>query len=101
MAITESTRAASRCGECHARLAHDQRYCLECGARRGPLPSHVSQLLGAIHEQGPAAALPPAARLADPPETRRFGFEMPGPRAAAVAVRSEERRVGKACRSRW
>jgi phosphatidylinositol-3-phosphatase len=89
MATTQTTRATSRCAECDARLAHDQRYCLECGARRGPLPSHVSHLIGAIFEQGPrtqAAALPPAARVSDPSETRRFGFEMPGPRAAAVAV---------------
>ena len=26
------------CSACEAALAHDQRYCVECGARRGPLP---------------------------------------------------------------
>jgi hypothetical protein len=96
MSITEEPTAtksagALRCGECDARLAHDQRYCLECGARRGPLPTHVSQLIGAIHEQGPAATPAPDARLAgssagvaEPPQ--RVGFEMPGPRASAIAV---------------
>ncbi|HET6865514.1 MAG TPA: hypothetical protein VFH80_06305, partial [Solirubrobacteraceae bacterium] len=90
MTTTQTTRAASHCAECDARLAHDQRYCVECGARRGPLPVHVSRLIGAIHEQGPAVSLPPAALLAGSPDEapapRRLGFEMPGPRAAAVAV---------------
>jgi phosphatidylinositol-3-phosphatase len=79
------------CAECDARLAHDQRYCVECGARRGPLRADVAQMIGAIHEQGPAATLPADAPLADslagmderPP---RAEFRMPGPRAAAVAV---------------
>ncbi|MBV9366659.1 MAG: hypothetical protein JOY89_20675 [Solirubrobacterales bacterium] len=88
---TES-RSAMRCTECATRLAHDQRYCLECGARRGPLPAHVSQLIGTIHERGPAAVLPAGAPLAQSladmaePPPQRLGFEMPGPRAAAVAV---------------
>ena len=34
-----------RCAECRARLTHDQRYCVECGARRGALPAAVSELL--------------------------------------------------------
>jgi phosphatidylinositol-3-phosphatase len=79
------------CAECAARLAHDQRYCVECGARRGPLPADVAQMIGAIHEQGPAAALPAGAPLADPlaemdERPPRVEFQMPGPRAAAVAV---------------
>jgi phosphatidylinositol-3-phosphatase len=87
---TEST-SALRCAECATRLAHDQRYCVECGARRGPLPAQVAQMIGAIHEQGPAAALPPGAALADSladmDERRPLAeFAMPGPRAAAVAV---------------
>jgi hypothetical protein len=30
-----TTTSADRCGTCGARLASDQRYCLECGERRG------------------------------------------------------------------
>ncbi|MBV9415613.1 MAG: hypothetical protein JO363_11600, partial [Solirubrobacterales bacterium] len=87
---TDSGRT-HRCAECDTRLAHDQRYCLECGARRGALPSHTAALIGAIHEQGPAASLPEGAPLADSladMDTRRqrWEFAMPGPRAAAVAV---------------
>ncbi|HWH92870.1 MAG TPA: hypothetical protein VNT03_03330, partial [Baekduia sp.] len=29
------SEAAATCGQCGAPLAGDQRYCLECGARRG------------------------------------------------------------------
>ena len=38
------------CTECSASLVHDQRYCLECGVRRGPLPRQVAGLIGAILE---------------------------------------------------
>jgi hypothetical protein len=88
---TTKSAGALGCAECAARMAHDQRYCLECGARRGPLPTHVAQLIGAVHEQGPAATLPPDAPLADSlagvdAPSGRFGFEMPGPRATSIAV---------------
>jgi hypothetical protein len=36
----------SSCRECGARLAYDQRYCVECGARRGPLPLATAKLIG-------------------------------------------------------
>jgi hypothetical protein len=36
----------SRCEECRAELAHDQRYCVECGARRGPLGLALAELIG-------------------------------------------------------
>jgi phosphatidylinositol-3-phosphatase len=90
-AAPTASPAADRCAECQARLTHDQRYCVECGARRGPLPTHVAGLIGAIHEQGPAPALPPgtplAESLAEPTRTPRgLQFTLPGPRAAAAAV---------------
>jgi hypothetical protein len=47
---------ASRCSECGERLAHDQRYCLACGARRGPLPTRVAALIGGAMTAGGAAA---------------------------------------------
>ena len=80
-----------RCSECSAGLAHDQRYCVECGTRRGPQPAEIAALIGAIREQGPEPDLPPGTPLAGSlADTDRrpaaFGFAMPGPRAAAAAV---------------
>jgi phosphatidylinositol-3-phosphatase len=64
-------------------MAGDQRYCVECGARRGPLPPFVAELIGAVtQEQAPASAAPGEA--AEEPE--REVLPMPTPRAAAVAV---------------
>jgi hypothetical protein len=40
---------ATRCVQCKAALAHDQRYCVECGARRGGLPRAVARRIGAMH----------------------------------------------------
>ena len=93
-AAPTASSAADRCAECQARLAHDQRYCMECGARRGPLPAQIAGLIGAFFERGPAhptPALPPGTPLAesilDPaPAPRGLQFAMPGPRAAAAAV---------------
>jgi hypothetical protein len=99
-AASTTSPAADRCTECNARLAHDQRYCVECGTRRGPLPEHVAGLIGAFREQGPAATLPPGTPLADSgrdavggvggvggsPAPRGLQFALPGPRAAAAAV---------------
>src|SRR5580700_9710978 len=96
-AASRTSPAADRCAECHARLTHDQRYCVECGTRRGPLPEHVAGLIGAFREQGPAATLPLGTPLADSgrdavggvggsPISRGLQFALPGPRAAAAAV---------------
>ena len=90
-AASVMSHAADRCAECNARLTHDQRYCVECGTRRGPLPEYVAGLIGAFRERGPAATLPPGTPLADsardatpaPPGPQ---FALPGPRAAAAAV---------------
>ena len=35
-----------RCAECGGALAHDQRYCTECGTRRAQLPQYVAGLIG-------------------------------------------------------
>ena len=80
--------AADRCAECNARLTHDQRYCVECGTRRGPLPEHVAGLIGAFREQGPERDAP----TGDP--SRRLGSRRGGwggwvahfPRAAVRAA---------------
>jgi hypothetical protein len=63
----------TQCAECRSPLALDQRYCLACGARRGPLPAWLAPPVAAPEPE----AAPPAA-----------GFSVPGPRAAAVAVMS-------------
>ena len=78
----------SRCAECACPLAHDQRYCLRCGARSGPLPARIGLTIGEILERGrprPASgaelAGPPAA--ADPPRGDNL---VPAARSAAVAI---------------
>jgi hypothetical protein len=95
MSVSDPTasepRSTMRCAECDSRLAHDQHYCLECGARRGPLPPQIAALIGAIHEQGPAPTLAPGTPLADtleeaPAGAQALGFALPAPRETAAAV---------------
>jgi len=79
---TRGSARASGCAACGAAFAGDQRYCLECGARRGPLPPAIAARLAALlrrdrGEGGDGESTPEPA--ASP------GF-MPSPRAAAVAV---------------
>jgi phosphatidylinositol-3-phosphatase len=74
------TAFSSRCAECGERLAHDQRYCLACGARRGPLPTRVAALIGVA-----AAAASGASPAADSGPARALP-RFPTARAAAVAV---------------
>ena len=55
----------SRCTVCDAAMAHDQRYCVDCGTRRVPLPARVEAMLDALARHGtpeppPAAAVAPA-----------------------------------------
>jgi hypothetical protein len=80
----------SRCAECADLLAHDQRYCLHCGARRGPLPARIGLTVGEIHQRG--RALPatgaelstPAVAAGDDP--RGADRLVPAARSAAVAI---------------
>jgi hypothetical protein len=71
--------AAARCADCAAQLAHDQRYCVACGARRGALPALAATLIGTA---GPPAGLPAVAVGATVPAA----LELPNLRAIAVAV---------------
>jgi hypothetical protein len=81
-----------RCDSCDSRLAHDQRYCLECGARRGALPHYVAASIAGILERGERIV----ARRAPRRETAAPGFEpdptrwheiwLRAPRAAAATV---------------
>lgn len=86
---------ASACGDCGATLAVDQRYCLRCGARRGPLPATVGKWLSivpsAAEQAGVASGDPVAAGAgaADPADdSSPLDRYMPEPRVAAIAVMS-------------
>jgi phosphatidylinositol-3-phosphatase len=85
--VNTSIPGVTECAECRAELAHDQRYCIECGARRGALPACVTGLVGAVYEQGrevptALAAAPPAGRLS----LQAFSSWMPSTQSAAAAV---------------
>jgi hypothetical protein len=87
-----------RCAGCGGTLSSNQRYCLECGVRHGPLPPLVARRIEALRKRGRpggAKANGSVAALADPgapsdgdgqPEKAdRWDF-MPSPQVAAVAV---------------
>ena len=89
----EQPRAAwfSRCKECRAPLASDQRYCVECGTRRGPLPLAIAELIGRVRQgAAPAASETNADEAATSLGWRGAGSLggalMVSPSAAAVAV---------------
>src|ERR1700716_3997126 len=75
------------CAHCGASMAHDQRYCLKCGERRGALPPHISHLIGAAREQGRPVSFAPAAQP-EPAPLDRWSSDtwIRAPRAAAAAV---------------
>lgn len=80
----EYVEAPGRCPECHAPLAHDQRYCLNCGARRGPLPPMVATAIDDLAQPAPVVihALPEGDDEADDPDERL----LPAPRTVSFAV---------------
>ena len=90
MTAAPTDASAQRCGQCGAPLAHDQRYCLLCGERRGPLPRPAAAAIAAILEQGRSVpvASGPAANAAAPlgSEPASLPDWMPAPRVAAVAI---------------
>jgi hypothetical protein len=79
----------SRCAECAGPLAHDQRYCLRCGARRGPVPARIGLTIGELHERGRplsgsgAELSTPSAVAATPRDSDSL---VPAARSAAMAV---------------
>jgi phosphatidylinositol-3-phosphatase len=90
-----------KCAECGSRFSGHQRYCLSCGARRGPLPVAIEARISNLQrrrlrlaEVEPAAtsvsAGSAAAEAAAQPQSdvARWpaGWTMPSPRAAAIAV---------------
>jgi hypothetical protein len=88
---------AGACANCGAALEVSQRYCLQCGARSGPLPAVVADRVGALKERGrrdgagangkplaPADA-PAGAKGDDSQKGGPWSF-MPSPQIAAIAV---------------
>ena len=71
-----TARVGRDCANCGARLATDQRYCLRCGTRRGPLPPAVDSTLREMRvSPAPVIHKPPPA-----PEPRpAFGHQLPPP----------------------
>jgi phosphatidylinositol-3-phosphatase len=78
-------RSSSRCAECGTPLLHDQRYCLACGARHGPLPAAVATLIAAGLRAGEPWAFEEPSLDAEEGDHDVLWW-MPAPRAAAVAV---------------
>jgi hypothetical protein len=79
-------RRSSACANCSAPLADDQRYCVSCGTRRGPVPPTVAGLITALTTGGRDAPAEP-----DSLASRWFTFpdlSAVTPRVAAVAVMS-------------
>jgi phosphatidylinositol-3-phosphatase len=89
----DSDTVAERCHQCDAALAADQRYCLQCGARKGVLPGVVADRVSALKERGragetgstPVAPAVPAGAEGEAAANDRWSW-MPSPQAAAVAV---------------
>jgi phosphatidylinositol-3-phosphatase len=76
------------CTECGKPLAPDQRYCLDCGARRGLLPGAVAGTVAAAASTGEAPAAPPGDGASAPTGGDGDGgwSWMPSPQAIAIAV---------------
>lgn len=77
------------CAECGNPLAPDQRYCLNCGARRGRLPGAVVGTLAALSSKGRGIAAAAGAKVAKPKgdgEEDGGSSWMPSPAAIAIAV---------------
>lgn len=78
------------CTKCGKPLAPDQRYCLNCGARRGRLPGAVSATLAALSAKGKGLAAAAGAKASKPKGDGDAGGGgpswMPSPPAIAIAV---------------
>jgi phosphatidylinositol-3-phosphatase len=79
-------RAGASCNECGAPLAPDQRYCVNCGHRRGQLPGAVAGTVGALTAKGKGLAAAAAAKVPKPKDGEEGWSWMPSPQAIAIAV---------------
>ena len=80
---TRGSAHAGSCAACAAAFAGDQRYCLECGARRGPLPPAIAARLAALLRRDRGEDATEGEATQEPAASPGF---IPSPRAAAVAV---------------
>jgi phosphatidylinositol-3-phosphatase len=86
-------KGTEACVGCGAALAAGQRYCLDCGARSGPLPAVVADRVATLRERGRHEAevkgepVGPAETIdrRDSKQAGPWGF-MPSPQVAAIAV---------------
>ncbi len=83
--------AVTGCAGCGAVLAPGQRYCLECGTRRGAMPAVIASRISAMLHVGRAKAaaeeeFPPDAPAAAAGLAGSAAQFMPDPKVAAVAV---------------
>jgi hypothetical protein len=78
------------CAECGSRLAYDQRYCVDCGARRGALAPATARWIGIEDPDESVAAIDGAVASAaptDPPHSEQVRrAAMPSPAIVGVAV---------------
>jgi hypothetical protein len=84
------------CAECGAAFSGEERYCIECGARRGELPAAIAARIATLlnRDRGPSTGQAPGggtasekAMPAAAPEKDDGGESwLPSPRAAAAAV---------------
>jgi len=74
------------CGSCSAALAGDQRYCLACGTRRGPLPGAVAAQVTTLlrRDRGGEEEAPEEEAPVEP--SSAVAAWMPTPRTAASLV---------------
>jgi phosphatidylinositol-3-phosphatase len=80
--------AVDRCLSCGEGLAHDQRYCVHCGTRRGSLPTPIAASLREMSGRGddPVLGADPGEAEAGDPGRRRPVEILPLARAAAVSI---------------
>jgi hypothetical protein len=64
----------------------DQRYCINCGHRRGQLPGAVAGTVGALTAKGKGFAAAAAAKVPRPKDGDEGWSWMPSPQAIAIAV---------------
>jgi len=79
-------RAPGRCSSCDAPLAHDQRYCLNCGTRRGPLPARVDAMIRGQRQVEPVFVAERGEPSTDEPQDPPGRRALPTPRVASLAV---------------
>src|ERR1700721_666006 len=77
-----------RCLVCGESLAHDQRYCVHCGARRAPLPAPVAASLREMSDGRtyPVEGAEPSEPEGTEPTRERSVDIFPLARAAAVSI---------------